>query len=124
VRNDPWLIKIRRLLLKALPLLELPPNPIDHLTNLCGGPAHVAEMTGRSQHLVQKEDGSIEYIRRCPDVSMKMINMAERESFQAGRKVNPSNVNPKPSNVNPKPSNLNPKPFNLNPKPSNLNPEP
>jgi hypothetical protein len=51
-KKDKWLVNIRDLLLEGLRFLELPPNPIDHLTNLCGGHTQVAEMTGRSNQQV------------------------------------------------------------------------
>jgi hypothetical protein len=52
MKKNPWLMKIRLLLLKGLDFLELPPNPIDYLTELCGGHTQVAEMTGRKQQQV------------------------------------------------------------------------
>ena len=32
--------------LRAVEALELPSNPLDEITALCGGPENVAEMTG------------------------------------------------------------------------------
>eukprot|EP00959_Pyramimonas_sp_CCMP1952_P460388 9479761-Pyramimonas_sp.AAC.1 len=105
------------MLLKGLLFLELPPNPLDHLTNLCGGPEMVAEMTGRHQHQVRcrcrsscsgvlamiglldldfdldfrrqvvNEEGGVDYVRRCEGVSAKMINISERKAFQDGKKL-------------------------------------
>jgi len=79
---------IKKLLLEGVDAIELPPNPLDHLVDLCGGPSKVAEMTARSQHLVRHpKTGKVEYVRRCQNVSMKMLNMHEKESFMAGKKL-------------------------------------
>ncbi|KAK3280596.1 hypothetical protein CYMTET_11574 [Cymbomonas tetramitiformis] len=79
--------ELRGLLLQGIEALELPPNPLDHLTDLCGGPSVVAEMTGRKEQLVRQEDGSVLCQRRCENVSLKMLNMHERETFMKGDKL-------------------------------------
>ena len=89
VRN-PYLVHIRDLLLEATESLQLPPNPLDHLVDLCGGPSKVAEMTGRERRLVRcLETGNVEAkLRRSQmDTTQKLLNMAERESFQSGEKL-------------------------------------
>ena len=87
---NPYLVHIRDLLLEATDSLQLPPNPLDHLVDLCGGPTKVAEMTGREKRLVRcLESGIVESkLRRGQlDTTQKMLNMAERESFQNGDKL-------------------------------------
>lgn len=37
---------IVRMVLRAVDAMELPPNPLDEITDKCGGPSNVAEMTG------------------------------------------------------------------------------
>jgi len=89
VRN-PYLERVRDLLLEAVDALQLPPNPLDHLVDLCGGPDKVAEMTGRKAHLVRDAaTGQVVTQNRqvSTETSQKMINMKERESFQCGDKL-------------------------------------
>ena len=79
--TNPYLVHIRDLLLEATDSLQLPPNTLDHLVDLCGGPTKVAEMTGREKRLVRcLESGIVESkLRRGQlDTTQKMLNMAER----------------------------------------------
>ena len=89
VKPDPWLIKIKAALLEAAASLELPPCALDHLIDLCGGIDKVAEMTGRKDRMLREADGSVRVARRNEDtgVSMKALNLYERNQFQDGKKL-------------------------------------
>ena len=88
-KPDPWLAKIKAALLEAATSLELPPCPLDHLIDLCGGVDKVAEMTGRKDRMLRETDGSVRVARRNEDtgVSMKALNVYERNQFQDGKKL-------------------------------------
>lgn len=73
--------------------MKLPPNPLDELIDKLGGVDKVAEMTGRSIHLVRKnvivEDGKVEnkivvekrnksLKREC---NLDEVNLLEKDSF-------------------------------------------
>ncbi|CAF0734648.1 unnamed protein product [Adineta steineri] len=67
---------------------SLPPNTLDELINQLGGPAQVAEMTGRKGRVVQHADGQIGYESRSEsDVPLEMLNISERERFMCGEKL-------------------------------------
>ncbi len=63
------MVRIRGMLLRLLDIMELPPNPLDQLTDLMGGEEKVAEMTGRKGLLKRDADGSVNWHRRCPEAS-------------------------------------------------------
>lgn len=63
------MVRIRGMLLTLLDIMELPPNPLDQLTDLMGGEEKVAEMTGRKGMLKREADGTVSYQRRCAEVS-------------------------------------------------------
>merc|ERR1719487_1041168 len=60
--------------------LKLPPNPLDDLIQRLGGPAEVAELTGRSQRLVNR-GGNMSLEERGEG-----CNLEEQRAFQNGRK--------------------------------------
>lgn len=64
----PQMVRIRGMLLTLLDIMELPPNPLDQLTDLMGGEEKVAEMTGRKGMLKREADGTVSYQRRCAEV--------------------------------------------------------
>lgn len=77
-------------LLKKLDVLSphLPTNTLDELIDGLGGPRRVAEMTGRRGRVVSLPDGSVQYqLRSESDVSIEMLNIAEKERFMNGDKV-------------------------------------
>ena len=78
-------------LLKGIRALSLPPNPLDDLIDQLGGPARVAEMTGRSVRWVKGRAGakdSWKLTRRVKDDRGELtINIEERKMFQTGRKL-------------------------------------
>lgn len=48
----PQLLRLRSMLLRLASALELPPNPLDDLTDRMGGEAAVAELTGRKVGMI------------------------------------------------------------------------
>eukprot|EP00775_Hariotina_reticulata_P007699 gene7699-7898_t len=68
--------------------LQLPPNFLDQIIDELGGPRVVAEMTGRKGRVVRQGKKFAYELRAKPDSSeMDSLNVAEREAFQAGRKL-------------------------------------
>jgi len=66
----------------------LPPNTLDELIDELGGPAHVAEMTGRKGRVLAKENGSFAYEQRSKDdVPLEILNVAEKKRFMDGEKL-------------------------------------
>lgn len=77
-------------LLRKLEILSphLPTNTLDELIDGMGGPRQVAEMTGRRGRVVSAPDGSIQYqLRSEGDVSIELLNIAEKQRFMDGQKV-------------------------------------
>ncbi len=77
-------------LLSKLEVLSphLPANTLDELIDGLGGPQMVAEMTGRRGRVVSLSDGSVQYqLRSESDVSLELLNVAEKQRFMDGEKV-------------------------------------
>ena len=79
---------------RAIAGLDLPNNPLDELIDRLGGPARVAEMTGRKGRLVRRKDGEAGVkweARNASGVdkgsSLEMINILERKMFLSGEKL-------------------------------------
>ena len=77
-------------LLEKLEVLapHLPTNTLDELVDGLGGPDKVAEMTGRRGRVVSLPNGGVQYqLRSESDVSMEILNIAEKQRFMDGEKV-------------------------------------
>ena len=67
--EHPGLAKIQKMLVRLVQSLELPANPLDQLTELCGGSKMVSEMTGRKGQLIRDaSDGLVKYQHRRAEV--------------------------------------------------------
>jgi len=81
---------IRDDLLDKVAALKLPANALDAIIDELGGSNAVAEMTGRKGRLLAVGSDTA-YVRRnasmAADVSMKDVNLAEKEEFLQGRKL-------------------------------------
>jgi len=86
---DTWLVKIRDALIKAVVALELPPCPLDHLIDLCGGSEKVAEMTGRKMGVTKSDNGKMSVVKRneAAGCAQKNLNVQERNCFMDGDKL-------------------------------------
>eukprot|EP00795_Rhopilema_esculentum_P015444 gene15445-6692_t len=76
-------------LLEKLDVLApfLPPNTLDELIDELGGPDRVAEMTGRKNRVLLRDDGRFIYESRSKDdVPLEMLNIAEKDRFMSGGK--------------------------------------
>eukprot|EP00892_Ulva_mutabilis_P012185 jgi/Ulvmu1/9339/UM050_0089.1 len=82
----PVTMMIKRVLMATIDLLELPPNPLDLLTHLCGGREVVAEMTGRVEMMECQPDGTFLPVKRAKGVSQQELNITERNRFMDGDK--------------------------------------
>ncbi|EFN59033.1 hypothetical protein CHLNCDRAFT_137726 [Chlorella variabilis] len=86
-------LKRKAVVMAAVQQLELPSNPLDTLIDQLGGPAKVAEMTGRKGRLVRsKSSGGVVYEPRnasgvSAGATLEMINVHERELFLGGQKL-------------------------------------
>jgi hypothetical protein len=79
---------------RAIVGLDLPNNPLDELIDRLGGPAAVAEMTGRKGRLVRRRNGEagVKWEARnasgvAAGSSLDMINVHERQLFLDGDKL-------------------------------------
>lgn len=82
-------VEKRQALLAAVDSLSLPGNPLDVIIDSVGGPAAVAEMTGRQSRLVRDEStGKLVYAQRNQDIpcAMSQRNIYERDLFLQGSK--------------------------------------
>lgn len=79
----PVTMMIKRVLMAAVDLLELPPNPLDQLTHLCGGREVVAEMTGRTEMMECQPDGSFLAVKRARDIKQQELNITVRPAGPA-----------------------------------------
>lgn len=71
----PVTVKCKVVLKKIIDLLELPPNPLDLLTHLCGGRQNVAEMTGRKEIMEWMPDGRFHAVKRADEGSQQNFNL-------------------------------------------------
>ncbi|KAG7349049.1 RNA methylase [Nitzschia inconspicua] len=96
-KPHPVLVAKQQDLLKEIPKLGLPPNPLDDLIDRLGGVDHVAEMTGRPGRVVRMSSGKGDYFvytkriikektAAVVDDSTDRINLVERQQFMDGTK--------------------------------------
>lgn len=70
--------------------LDLPMTPLDLLVDGLGGPASVAEMTGRKERIVRTSRNGSDFCiekRHGDDSSADSINNSEKKQFQSGKKL-------------------------------------
>lgn len=97
----PELVERRRLILKSIQDLDLPPNPLDDLIDRLGGEENVAEMTGRTGRVLRQKSGKYKYVRRLGASRRKSyglsapvsredetdrLNIVEKRRFMEGKK--------------------------------------
>lgn len=71
----PVTVKCKVVLKKLIDMLELPANPLDQLTHLCGGRQNVAEMTGRKQIMEWMPDGRFRAVPRADNTPHSNLNL-------------------------------------------------
>lgn len=74
----PVTMMIKRVIKAIVDLLELPPNPLDQLTHLCGGREVVAEMTGRAEMMECQPDGTFLAAKRAKGINQQELNITVR----------------------------------------------
>lgn len=83
-------LRMKRDLLSKLDIVapHLPPNTLDELIDKLGGPSQVAEMTGRKNRVLIRDDGTFAYESRSKDdVPLEVLNITEKERFLSGEKL-------------------------------------
>eukprot|EP00049_Salpingoeca_infusionum_P014447 m.270271 g.270271 ORF g.270271 m.270271 type:complete len:1323 (+) comp15677_c0_seq4:246-4214(+) len=80
------LVEMKRQLLEKLVALKLPANPLDVLIDELGGPAHVAELTGRKFRVVREGDAVV-LDNRFREMGSDGVNVAEKNQFMGGNKL-------------------------------------
>ena len=81
-----WCIKVKPLY-KEVETIDFPNNPLDDLIIELGGNEKVAEMTGRTDQLVNNGERFSYEKRRVNGASQKNQNLEERRMFQNGDKL-------------------------------------
>ncbi|XP_069337149.1 protein strawberry notch homolog 2 isoform X2 [Eulemur rufifrons] len=67
---------------------DLPHNTLDKLIDGLGGPAQVAEMTGRKGRIVTRPDGTVAFESRAEQgLSIDHVNLREKQRFMSGEKL-------------------------------------
>lgn len=95
----PALVDSRDMLLDEARALPMPPSPLDDLIDRLGGPACVAEMTGRKgrmirhgdkfcyEHREKKGPGAAGGKGSSGDSAVESVNQGERKAFMTGKKL-------------------------------------
>ena len=95
----PALVDSRDILLDEARTLPMPPSPLDDLIDRLGGPACVAEMTGRKgrmilhgdnfyyEHREKKGPGAAGGKGSSGDSAVESVNQGERKAFMTGKKL-------------------------------------
>lgn len=89
MKEDPWSLKAKGMLLDFVDRIELPNSPLDDIIDQLGGPSKVAEMTGRSSRIVRLHSESPpsyqSRVSSCGNV--ESLNVQERNFFMSGNKL-------------------------------------